>query len=122
MDPVHAAAEAGEQPDPGRVLQHAPVLLLADPGEPAGPPAYGGEEHQDVLVGDAVEQADRRQQPPGLPGQVGEGVGDARRQRGQPARAGVVPGRQRGGAPQPGQQVCRVGGVEAGQGQPHASG
>ena len=36
-----------------------------------------------------------------------------------PARARVVLGRQRGGAPQRGQQVGRVGGVQAGQGEPH---
>ena len=91
VDPVHARAEAGEQPDPGRVLQHRRPLLLADPGEPARHSLDGGERRQDIRVGDAVEQADRREQPPGLLGQVGEGVGDARPQRRQPARARLVP-------------------------------
>ena len=36
-----------------------------------------------------------------------------------PARVRVVRGRQGGGAPQRGQQVGRVGGVQAGQGEPH---
>ena len=35
---------------------------------------------------------------------------------------GVLRGGQRGGAPQPGQQVGRVGGVQAGQGEPHRQG
>ena len=72
------APRPGEQPDPGGVVEHRRPLLPADPGEPARHPLGGGEEHQEVLVGDAVEQADRREQPPGLLGQVGEGVGDAR--------------------------------------------
>ena len=44
VDPVHARAEAGEQPDPGGVLQHRRPLLLADAGEPARHPLDGGEE------------------------------------------------------------------------------
>ena len=62
VDPVHAGAQAGEQPDPRGVLEHRRPLLHADPGEPIRHPLGGGEEHQDALVGDAVEQADHREQ------------------------------------------------------------
>jgi len=41
----------------------------------------GGEEHKDVCVGDAVEQADRREQPPGPLGQVHVGIGALRYRR-----------------------------------------
>ena len=59
------------------------------------------------------------EQPPGLLGQVRERVRDGRRKRGDPVRVRVIRDRQGGGALQPGQQLGRTDGIQAGQGEPH---
>ena len=119
VDLVHTPAHTGQQTHPGRILQHRPPLRLADSREPVWYSLGHRKEHQDILVGYAVEQADRRQQPPGLLGKVGVGVSNARWKRRGSIRSGLLLRRERDRAAEVGHKVIRFDSVQAGQGQAH---
>ena len=107
VEAVHAAAEPGQQPGPGRGVQDLTPGLPAGPLEPLRDTIHSGEGAQDVSVGGVVEQADGGQQP--LVGrlQVGVGVAEAGGQGGEAAALAVVPAGQRRGPVQARQQHLR---------------